>query len=429
MAYGDRKVRNPYETGALGQQLPAPPSSGMPIGPGMSTAKVPAPTPQRIQAPPRMPAPPPRAMPQNPYQTTPAPAPAPTPTPSPSPVPAPQPTPQPQGGQATFTASPTQAGGLSGYGQGGVWSSSVVTQNGGGVPTTPTPTTGGAGPTPKPVIPPNMTDEFIDAGGGVRAFNPMYASPDALWVIQQMKNAGVEFTPSNKQVQEMIRGGVDRNTLLSHYMSLVKQGGDAQGYGASMAGHGANYITNADVRSRLARGMGIGQTGWNAGDTGPVSDARRAFINRMRGSRGMGALSDTWGTPGGGGDVVTGGAPEPVAEPPNTNYGDLGGRGPNPSPGENPGGNLFPNRPKPYTGPGGLGDATPWNPYTPPTGGGSSRQLLGAPVGGGVTTAPPPPPGETEEPPPRRTPRGGVTQNWLPPGLVDLLYNLYGSLT
>lgn len=282
-------------------------------------------------------------------------------------------------------------GGALGGGQPGGGTGNTGGAGTGGGAGTPPPASGG------PTQPGGRPPEFLE-DRGVRFRNPQYAAtdPDAMWVMDQMKAAGVEFLPGAGNAYQMLQNGLTKEQVLQHYMGIVGAYGDPTGYSAKMAGHGANYkpnyYYNQDLRSGKA---GLGTSPWMAGSTGPVDPRRTAAYNQIRSRFGQAPMSAGWGQ--GGGDTVTGGAPEPLT----------GGPGRATAPGAVP------------------------NPYTPPTGperaaapglGGTPVQVpppstaapeqpggtIGAPPAGGTEEPPPPPP-----PPAPKRGKAGITPDWV----------------
>lgn len=412
MAYQGVRVKNPYEQPGP-QRAQAPPSApsvmpGAPIGPQAggqrqaAPAQPPAPYRPQRQAPamPAAPSLPPRGT--GPVRSTgtggthnaggqlP-----PTPTPTPTPTPAPT-APAGTAGLATFTSVPNQPGGFSGYGQGGVWNSSVVTGSGGGALGGGGGTGGGAGGGPTVKMNDGRTHrQRFGTGdttvGGMRVVNPFAGESDPATqkILETLKGQGITYLPGAQSIYRLLQSGVSPENALKHYQAIYAKYGDTpNGYDAFMAGHGANFRSNIDTTLDLRQGRGFGVTGWNEGSIGPVSQNRY----RPPTAKGWGSQTGTRGTPAPPaempvytpGDEVTGGEPEVIGG---------GNRGTTPAP---PRGSQGTNPPDRRLAPG----ATPGT-YTGERGD----------VGGPGTL--PPPPEEEPEPTPRPG-RGkpGETPEW-----------------
>ena len=123
---------------------------------------------------------------------------------------------------------------------------------------------------------------------GVRIRNNQYVSPDAQWVMDQLGAQGITHLPGAGNAQTLLSGGASKEDILKHYQSIYsKYPDDPSGYKAYTAGHGANFIPTRDTVNKINSGV-YGQTSWTSDSTGPRSQERVDFINRMRSQRGLG---------------------------------------------------------------------------------------------------------------------------------------------
>lgn len=440
------KVRNPYEA------APASPPAGAPIGPSQGVVTPPPTTRPQQTAPvkfapvrpqfqvrphtgfPTNPVVPNPAIP-NPYQPPVNPPRLPPQTPPTVPAVTPPPAVPPPPSQPSFTTVANPTGGLSGYGQGGVWAGGNTTATTGGLlptgGTTPATQPHGSDYAPRSQHK-SIRDQFAAGGvtrGGMAIQNPYLGETDQATqgVLKQLQAGGVnpENLPSPKVIYEMMNNsGLTADQVLKHFQAVYGRYKNDGGYEAAMAGHGANFRNNYDVNQKIKAGQ-YGSTGWLAGDTGSVSDARKNAINQMRARQGQGAVGanwgagtdpKTWGQQTRGGDELIenpgkgekdpgfetddGGSPPP-SPPPNTDMGGIGAHGANPA----TGGGAY--------GPLGGGHTT--------SPGGQRHELPG--LGGGGTATPEPGGGTVPNPRPK-PPKGG----YVDPNMIGRIFNGLASL-